>query len=94
MLALAHHIDSNGAEDKHVDQTGHCYSCHGQESVKTVLGCNETRNSQGLSTAGSGQGDHYRQCSLQREIDGEDGGLQTSELGSRESAEGNEAPDK
>jgi hypothetical protein len=94
VLALAHHIDSDGAQNKHVDQAGHSHRCHWQKGVETVLGCHETRDSKGLSTARSGQGDHHWQCSLQGEIDREDGGLQTSELGPRESAEGNEASDK
>lgn len=65
MLALAHHIGGDGTQHEHVHQPGYCHGCQRQEGVKAVLRCSETRQTQDLATVGSGQGDHYRQRTLQ-----------------------------
>lgn len=94
VLTLAHHVDGDGTQNKHVHQASHCHSCHRQESVEAVLRRHKTREAKGLSAAGGGQSNHYWQCSLQREVDGEDGGLETRKLRPRECTERDESSDK
>lgn len=94
MLALPHHLDRQRTQNEHVDEARDRHRGHGQQSVDAVLWSNETRQPQGLSAPTCCQTNHHWQRGLQREVDGEDGGLQAGELGARQGAEGDCASDK
>lgn len=88
VLSLAHDPSRQRTQPKHVDQSGQSNGSHGQQGVEAVLWGYKTRDTQSLSTSAGSQSHRHRQGCLQREVDGEDGGLQTGELRTRQGAEG------
>lgn len=94
MLPLAHDLDSQRTQHNLVDQARHSDSSHGQQCIKPVLRGDKSRKTQRASTFAGSQGYCHGQGSLQGEIDGEDGRLQTGELRARQGAEGHDATDK
>lgn len=94
MLALPHHLGGHRTQNEHVNQASECHRSHGQQRAEAVLWRSKARQSQGLSAATSCQSNHHRQRGLQREVDGENGGLQVGELGPRQGAEGDCASDE
>jgi hypothetical protein len=94
MLPLAHDVRRQRAQHKQIDQSGQGDGGHGQQGVEAVLwGC-ETRDTQCLSTSASSQSHRHGQGCLQREVEGEDGGLQASKLRTRQGAESDNTTDK
>lgn len=94
VLTLAHDVGRQRAQPKHVDQSGQGDGGQGQQGVQTVLWGGESRDTQSLSTTAGSQSHCHGQGCLQREIDREDGGLQTGELRARQGAEGDNTTDE
>ena len=103
MFPLLHDLRRRGAQVKPVDQTrgkdrhdrdeGATAAGFGEEAAESG-GSGETGEGSAGAGAGVGEGQQDGQGALQAEVDGEDGRLETGELGARQAAVGDDAVDE
>ena len=86
-------IDQTRREDRHDGYEDAAAAGFGEESAEP-RGCGETGEGRAGARAGVGEGEEHGQRRLQTEVDGEDGGLETGELGPRQAAVGDDAVDE